>query len=176
MLGGVWQHLRTCYHINGCYAFCPMPFRSLGLDAKILQAVQAAGYTEPTPIQSAAIPPIIAGHDLIGIAQTGTGKTAAFTLPILTKLATQPPGQRRGSLSSLHGRVAGRSLQGDSAGVRRTRPYIRDFAARYKAEFDSARLARNATDESPLLQPNEHRIHGRRREVEKPLEVGVTGR
>jgi ATP-dependent RNA helicase RhlE len=74
-----------------------MSFSILGLDAKILQAVTEAGYTEPTPIQSAAIPPIIAGHDLIGIAQTGTGKTAAFTLPMLTKLAQQPPGQRRGT-------------------------------------------------------------------------------
>ena len=74
-----------------------MPFRILGLDAKILQAVTEAGYTEPTPIQSAAIPPIIAGSDLIGIAQTGTGKTAAFTLPILTKLAALPPGTRRGT-------------------------------------------------------------------------------
>ena len=64
-----------------------MSFQALGLDAKILQAIAEAGYTEPTPIQSAAIPPIIAGHDLIGIAQTGTGKTAAFTLPILTRLA-----------------------------------------------------------------------------------------
>ena len=72
-----------------------MPFKSLGLEARILRAVTEAGYTEPTPIQVAAIPPIIAGHDLIGIAQTGTGKTAAFTLPILTKLATQPPQQRR---------------------------------------------------------------------------------
>src|ERR1700733_14657202 len=71
-----------------------MPFRALGLDAKVLRAVTEAGYTEPTPIQSTAIPPIIAGQDLIGIAQTGTGKTAAFTLPILTKLAAQP-GQRR---------------------------------------------------------------------------------
>jgi ATP-dependent RNA helicase RhlE len=71
-----------------------MPFRALSLDVKILQAVQEAGYTEPTPIQSAAIPPILAGHDLIGIAQTGTGKTAAFTLPILTKLAAQPAGPR----------------------------------------------------------------------------------
>ena len=62
-----------------------------------MQAVQDAGYTEPTPIQSAAIPQIIAGHDLIGIAQTGTGKTAAFTLPLLTKLAAQPAGQRRGT-------------------------------------------------------------------------------
>jgi len=65
-----------------------MPFRLLGLDANILKAVQEAGYTEPTPIQAAAIPPILAGHDLIGIAQTGTGKTAAFVLPILAKLAS----------------------------------------------------------------------------------------
>jgi len=64
-----------------------MSFQALGLDAKILLAIKEAGYTEPTPIQAAAIPPIIAGHDLIGIAQTGTGKTAAFTLPILTCLA-----------------------------------------------------------------------------------------
>jgi ATP-dependent RNA helicase RhlE len=64
-----------------------MPFRALGLQANILKAVQEAGYTEPTPIQAAAIPQILAGHDLIGIAQTGTGKTAAFVLPILTKIA-----------------------------------------------------------------------------------------
>ncbi len=64
-----------------------MPFRTFGLDANILKAVHEAGYTEPTPIQSAAIPQILAGHDLIGIAQTGTGKTAAFVLPILAKLA-----------------------------------------------------------------------------------------
>ena len=75
-----------------------MPFRSLGLDPKILTAVQEAGYTEPTPIQAAAIPPILAGHDLIGIAQTGTGKTAAFTLPILTKLAAMiGNGDQRGT-------------------------------------------------------------------------------
>jgi ATP-dependent RNA helicase RhlE len=64
-----------------------MSFSTLGLEANILKAVQEAGYTEPTPIQAAAIPPILAGHDLIGIAQTGTGKTAAFTLPMLAKLA-----------------------------------------------------------------------------------------
>ena len=74
-----------------------MPFRALGLDANILRAVQEAGYTEPTPIQSAAIPPILAGHDLIGIAQTGTGKTAAFTLPMLARLSRLlAEGQRRG--------------------------------------------------------------------------------
>ena len=64
-----------------------MPFRALALDVRVLKAVQEAGYTEPTPIQSAAIPLALTGHDLIGIAQTGTGKTAAFTLPILTLLA-----------------------------------------------------------------------------------------
>src|SRR5882757_8630668 len=64
-----------------------MSFRALGLDTNVLRAVDAAGYTEPTPIQTAAIPLILAGHDVIGIAQTGTGKTAAFVLPILMKLA-----------------------------------------------------------------------------------------
>ena len=67
-----------------------MPFRSLGLDAAILKAVQESGYTEPTPIQSAAIPFVLKRRDLIGIAQTGTGKTAAFTLPILSVLAAAP--------------------------------------------------------------------------------------
>src|SRR5437773_11201281 len=75
-----------------------MPFRALQLSPQILQAVRDAGYTEPTPIQVAAIPPILAGHDLIGIAQTGTGKTAAFVLPILTMLAASiHSGHRRGT-------------------------------------------------------------------------------
>ena len=69
-----------------------MPFRALGLDAAILKAVQETGYTEPTPIQSAAIPHVLGRRDLIGIAQTGTGKTAAFTLPILSLLAGSPSG------------------------------------------------------------------------------------
>jgi len=63
-----------------------MSFRALNLSPQILQAVHDAGYTEPTPIQVAAIPHILAGHDVIGIAQTGTGKTAAFVWPILMKL------------------------------------------------------------------------------------------
>jgi ATP-dependent RNA helicase RhlE len=72
-----------------------MPFRALGLESRILKAVQELGYTEPTPIQSAVIPLALAGHDLTGIAQTGTGKTAAFALPILTKLVALPtPGRR----------------------------------------------------------------------------------
>lgn len=74
-----------------------MPFRALGLEPNILKAVTEAGYTEPTPIQTAAIPPVLAGHDVIGIAQTGTGKTAAYTLPILGKLSAMlASGQKRG--------------------------------------------------------------------------------
>src|SRR3984893_4448261 len=75
-----------------------MSFRALNLSPQMLQAVQDAGYTEPTPIQIAAIPLILAGHDVIGIAQTGTGKTAAFVLPILMKLAAaMHNGQKRGT-------------------------------------------------------------------------------
>jgi len=60
------------------------------LDARIHAGIQSAGYSTPTPIQEQAIPPILIGRDLIGIAQTGTGKTAAFMLPILHRLATHP--------------------------------------------------------------------------------------
>lgn len=63
-----------------------MSFADLGLSEKVLAAVTAAGYTTPTPIQEQAIPHVLAKRDVLGIAQTGTGKTAAFTLPMLTLL------------------------------------------------------------------------------------------
>ncbi len=63
-----------------------MSFSQLGLSDKVLAAVQAAGYTTPTPIQEQAIPHVLARRDVLGIAQTGTGKTAAFTLPMITRL------------------------------------------------------------------------------------------
>src|SRR6266581_3690700 len=63
-----------------------MPFSHLGLSDKVLSAVAAAGYTTPTPIQEQAIPHVLARRDVLGIAQTGTGKTAAFTLPMLSRL------------------------------------------------------------------------------------------
>jgi superfamily II DNA/RNA helicase len=63
-----------------------MPFSKLGVSAKVLAAVKAAGYPSPTPIQEQAIPQVLARRDVLGIAQTGTGKTAAFTLPMLTML------------------------------------------------------------------------------------------
>lgn len=64
-----------------------MTFDELGLGPKLLEAINAAGYTEPTPIQAGAIPPAVQGRDVLGIAQTGTGKTASFTLPLIEKLS-----------------------------------------------------------------------------------------
>ncbi|HEU4333744.1 MAG TPA: DEAD/DEAH box helicase [Candidatus Eisenbacteria bacterium] len=67
-----------------------MPFANLGLPPAVVKGVRAAGYVEPTPIQSKAIPIILSGADVIGAAQTGTGKTAAFILPILSRLLGGP--------------------------------------------------------------------------------------
>src|SRR5689334_3528438 len=72
-------------------------FTDLDLNASILKALTAKGYTEPTPIQAQAIPGVMSGRDLLGIAQTGTGKTAAFALPILHRLAAdRKPAPKRG--------------------------------------------------------------------------------
>jgi ATP-dependent RNA helicase RhlE len=68
-----------------------MSFESLGLSAELLRAVGEQGYTVPTPIQSQAIPVVLAGRDVMAAAQTGTGKTAGFTLPLLQRLAENPP-------------------------------------------------------------------------------------
>ena len=65
-------------------------FDSLGLAEPILRNLAQAGFAQPTPIQAGAIPSLMAGRDLLGIAQTGTGKTAAFALPILHRLAADP--------------------------------------------------------------------------------------
>ena len=66
-----------------------MPFSKLGLHAQLVHNTRRMRYTEPTPIQAEAIPVILAGRDLIATAQTGTGKTAAYGLPLLEKLAAQ---------------------------------------------------------------------------------------
>ena len=71
-----------------------MLFNQLGLSAELLRAVEENGYTEATPIQSKAIPHVLEGHDLLAGAQTGTGKTAGFVLPILHNMRGAPKGQR----------------------------------------------------------------------------------
>ena len=63
-----------------------MPFSKFGLDVALLRAIQKSGYVRPTPVQAAAIPKVMSGNDVIAIAQTGTGKTAAFVLPMLHRL------------------------------------------------------------------------------------------
>ncbi len=72
-----------------------MSFNSLGLNSSILKAIEAKGYTEPSPIQAKAIPEILQGNDVLASAQTGTGKTAGFTLPMLHLLAGKPVERRR---------------------------------------------------------------------------------
>jgi superfamily II DNA/RNA helicase len=73
-----------------------LSFASLALHEKLQQALLAAGYETPTPVQAEAIPAVLAGHDLIVSAQTGTGKTAAFMLPALSRIANEPRKEGRG--------------------------------------------------------------------------------
>lgn len=78
-----------------------MSFQSLGLNGQLVENVSSLGFEVPTPVQSQAIPEILAGHDVLAGAQTGTGKTAAFGLPLLHHLlednsnATEPNRSRR---------------------------------------------------------------------------------
>ena len=71
-----------------------MPFTALGLSENLLRALEASGYHAPFPIQALAMPPAIAGRDLLAVAQTGSGKTAAFALPILQRLSTGKAAER----------------------------------------------------------------------------------
>ena len=68
-----------------------MTFSALGLSARTLHALDHAGFEAPTPVQARAIPPALQGRDVIGCAATGTGKTAAFLLPILERLSQHAP-------------------------------------------------------------------------------------
>ncbi|MEA2574817.1 MAG: ATP-dependent helicase RhlE [Chloroflexia bacterium] len=72
-----------------------MTFKSFNLDPRVMSGVEALGYEVPTPIQNQAIPPVMQGRDVMGLAQTGTGKTAAFVLPILQRLLDGPRGHVR---------------------------------------------------------------------------------
>ena len=81
-----------------------MSFAALGLTPALVKAIAALGFTHPTPIQSAAIGPALAGADVLGQAQTGSGKTAAFALPLLQWLVQQrPQAPRRTRAQRCHG-------------------------------------------------------------------------
>ena len=131
-----------------------MPFSVLGLDPKILQAVKEAGYTEPTPIQLAAIPPILAGQDLIGIAQTGTGKTAAFTLPMLTKLASVlGDGRQRGTRALVLAPTRELALQIEE----NVKAYGKHLPFRVAVHFRRRRRT-SADQRSPHRHASDHRL------------------
>ena len=83
------------------YPLSMMTFNALGLSGETLKGVLAAGYASPTPIQTAAIPVACSGRDLIGCAQTGTGKTAAFVLPMLQRLSEAPRPRNRRPIRAL---------------------------------------------------------------------------
>jgi len=78
-----------------------MSFNTLGLSAELLRAVTDQGYTEPTPVQRQAIPVILGGRDILAGAQTGTGKTAGFTLPLLQRLNAAPRSDERRRVRAL---------------------------------------------------------------------------
>jgi ATP-dependent RNA helicase RhlE len=81
------HHLKETFNIS--------TFEKLGLQPPMLAALRDLGFTEPTPIQIRAIPPALEGLDVLGSAETGSGKTAAFGLPLLQRLMNQPRGKTR---------------------------------------------------------------------------------
>jgi ATP-dependent RNA helicase DeaD len=78
-------------------------FAALGLDARVASALSTLGYEEPTPVQRAAIPPLLSGRDVLAQAATGTGKTAAFALPLLSRLS--PEANAKTSHGGTHSRT-----------------------------------------------------------------------
>src|SRR5437773_350697 len=88
-----------------------MPFRSLKLHPTLLAGVKELGFSQPTPIQADAIPPALAGRDVLACAMTGSGKTAAFVLPILHKLLARPRGSTRALIITPTRELAAQVLQ-----------------------------------------------------------------
>ncbi len=91
-----------------------MSFADLGLSDELLRAVGDTGYTEPTPIQASAIPSVLMMRDMIGIAQTGTGKTASFVLPMIDILAHGRSRRRRADASGAGPRGCSRKCSAPS--------------------------------------------------------------
>ena len=133
------------------------PFLDLGLAEAVARGAAASGYSEPTPIQKGAIPIVLTGKDLMGSAQTGTGKTAAFALPILSRLGQpKPPGQP----ARAHPRTDPRTRHAGRRGVPRFRPVygparrrvLRRRRLRQAARRDEARRGRGHRHAGPVAR------------------------
>lgn len=101
LCGQAWlrQHvLGHCSELNPSHL---SDFHSLGLSEPLMRALEPLGYETPTPIQAQAIPYVLDGRDVLGVAQTGTGKTAAFSLPMLHRLGNKPPREKRRAIRAL---------------------------------------------------------------------------
>ena len=118
------------------------PFDRFGLDPALVRAVRALGYEAPTPIQREAIPPILASRDVIGTAQTGSGKTAAFLLPILQRLMHKPPGRTRALVLSP------------------TRELAAQTEAAFRGFAKGTRLRAHAVYGGVGMAPQEHALRG----------------
>ena len=132
-----------------------MSFQTLGLSQPVLQALAFKGYSEATPIQTQAIPTVLKGRDLLGIAQTGTGKTAAFMLPSIDRLAA---GQRRASQRACRMLVLAptRELAGQIADSRPLLRPVRRHARRHRVRRHLARqepAGRGARRRRPRRHP-----------------------
>src|SRR3990172_4533300 len=118
------------------------PFERLGLDPALVKAVDALGYEAPTPIQREAPPPILASRDVIGTAQTGSGKTAAFLLPILQRLMHKAPGRTRALVLSP------------------TRELAAQIEAAFRGFAKGTRLRAHAVYGGVGMSPQEHALRG----------------
>src|SRR3970282_470619 len=118
------------------------PFDRFGLDPALVRAVRALGYEAPTPIQREAIPPILASRDVIGTAQTGSGKTAAFLLPILQRLMHKAPGRTRALVLSP------------------TRELAAQTEAAFRGFAKGTRLRAHAVYGGVGMAPQEHALRG----------------
>ena len=140
-----------------------MSFDLLGLAEPVTRALAEEGYSQPTPIQAAAIPPALIGRDLVGIAQTGTGKTAAFALPILHRLAGDPKPRQPKSCRVLvlaPTRELGNQIVEFLRGLRPSRARLGDAGHRRRADRQTdpravARRRRAGGDARPAARPSQ---------------------
>jgi len=137
-------------------------FSQFGLAEPILKALASEGYVTPTPIQAQAIPHVLEGRDLCGIAQTGTGKTAAFALPILNRLAASPkPAPRKGCRVLVLSPT--RELAGQIADSFRT--YGRHLRLKTAVVFGGVNIGRQEREMAALLAEGHDRETGDTRAV-----------